>query len=160
MDIASRLRARWALLETSREVERLVFLAAQDSESDETAFEVIRRTRWRVRAAEVRDSREAANIAREELIRALKALHAVTDVGVLSHELIRRTLTELPDQPRRRGWRRYAGPIVPRDASTSPRPAFRTSASFWFADLTGSQRAIRLAGTRPTGTAIFTRSRA
>lgn len=99
MDIASQLRARWALLQTSNELERLVLLAAQDPESDETAFEVIRRTRWRVRAAEVWDSGEVANIAREELIGALKALHAGTDVGVLSHELIRRTLTELPDEP-------------------------------------------------------------
>ncbi|GAA3338656.1 hypothetical protein GCM10017714_10880 [Curtobacterium pusillum] len=99
MDIASRLRARWVLLQTSRELERLVLLAAQDPESDETAFEVIRRTRRRVRTAEVCDSAEAANITREELIKALKALHAGTHIGVLSHELIRRTLTELPNEP-------------------------------------------------------------
>ncbi|MBT1669190.1 hypothetical protein KK092_07335 [Curtobacterium flaccumfaciens pv. flaccumfaciens] len=99
MDIAPRLRARWALLQTSRELERLVLLAAQDPESDETAFEIIRRTRWRVRATECWDSGEAANIAREELIGALKALRAGTDVGVLSHKLIRRALTELPDEP-------------------------------------------------------------
>lgn len=98
MDIASQLRARWALLQTSRELERLVLLAAQNPESDETAFEVIRRARRRVRLAEVRESAEAANVAREELIGALKTLHAGTHVGVLSHELIRRTLTKLPDE--------------------------------------------------------------